>query len=162
MLNNSYGSVLGYCLTFFYRTRSMASHLEVKKYLAHWFQLGKGVLSDKHSSVYLPEKIIQGDRYSDDFEQCWEAMMQEDPGQLYLRGTDQSVADLLSPAWEIVSCARCEMPIPLPLTKQDPPPCTCDDLPNWPNEELPRPRMPVNSHDHLAKMRSRLQKHSVE
>lgn len=140
----------------------MASPSEVKKYLAHWFQLGKGVMSDKDNSLYLPTSIIQGDRYSKEFEQCWQAIMQRDPRTLYLRGTQQSVADLLSPAWEIVGCARCGMPVPLPQTQVPMNPCTCDDLPNWPNEELPRPRLPVNSHDHLEKLRSRLQENMAE
>ena len=75
----------------------MASLDDVKKYLAHWFQLGKGVLNEQDDAVYLPESIIQGDRYSDDFEQCWQTIVQANHEALYLRGTDQSLADLLSP-----------------------------------------------------------------
>lgn len=91
----------------------MASRGEVKKYLAHWFQLGKGVISEPDGVLYLPKSIIQGDRYSDEFEQCWQALMQANPNMLYLRGTQQSLTDLLSPLWEIVGCAtgaRCRFP----------------------------------------------------
>ncbi|MGB3765645.1 MAG: hypothetical protein WA947_03730 [Phormidesmis sp.] len=135
----------------------MASLGEVKKYLAHWFQLGKGVISDTDDAVYLPKSIIQGDCYSDEFEHCWQTLMKADPSTLHLRGTEQSLADLLLPSWEIVSCARCDMPIPITYKQLPSTPCTCDDLPNWPDETLPRPRLPVNSHDHLAKLRSRLE-----
>ena len=140
----------------------MASQGEVKKYLAHWFQLGKGVINEADGALYLPKSIIQGDRYSDEFEQCWQALMQENPKTLYLKGTQQSLADLLSPLWEITSCARCDMPIPLTHRQLPSMPCTCDDLTNWPNEELPRPREPVSNHDYLAKLRSRLEKNSAK
>ena len=139
----------------------MASPNDVKKYLAHWFQLGKGVLHEKDDTVYLPKSVIQGDRYSDEFEQCWQAIMQLNPDTLYLRGTEQSLADLFSPAWEIVSCARCDMPIPLTHKQLPSTPCTCEDLDNWPNEDLPRPRLPVSNHNHLARLRSRLENNST-
>ena len=139
----------------------MASLDDVKKYLAHWFQLGKGVLNEQDDAVYLPESIIQGDRYSDDFEQCWQTIVQANHQALYLRGTDQSLADLLSPAWEIVNCSRCDMPIPLTYKQLPSMPCTCEDLDNWPNEELPRPRLPVSNHDHLARLRSRLEENTT-
>lgn len=139
----------------------MASSGEVKKYLAHWFQLGKGVVNEGDGSVYLPESIIRGDRYSDEFERCWQTLMQANHQKLYLRGTQQSLADLLSPAWEITSCARCDMPIPTNYKQMPETPCTCDDLSNWPNENLPRPRLPVNSQEHLGRLRSRLEQNST-
>ena len=138
----------------------MASRDEVKKYLAHWFQLGKAVISEKNDKTYLPENIIQGNRYSPAFEQCWDLMVANQKA-FYLRGTDQTVADLLSPAWEIASCARCNMPIPMPQVERKPHPCPCEDLSNWPNNELPGPRSPIDSQAHLGKLRSRLQQSST-
>ena len=138
----------------------MASNSDVKKYIAHWFQLGKSVMDEANDSVYLPKSIIQGDRYSDEFENCWQTLMQANHQKLYLRGTEQSLADLLSPAWEITSCFRCDMPIPIHDRQLPSTPCTCDDLSNWPNEELPRPRSPVNSQAHLERLRSRLEKNA--
>ena len=135
----------------------MASRTEVKKYLAHWFQLGKGVVDESDDAVYLPKRVIQGDRYSDEFERCWQTMMQANHQALYLRGTQQSLAELLSPAWEITNCARCDMPIPINDRQLPSTPCTCDDLSNWPNEELPRPRLPVDSQAHLSRLRLRLE-----
>lgn len=135
----------------------MASRSEVKQYLAHWFQLGKGVVDESDDAVYLPERVIHGDRYSDEFERCWQAIVQANHQAIYLRGTQQSLAELLSPAWEITGCARCGMPVPIQDRQLPSVPCTCDDLDNWPNDELPRPRLPVDSQEHLSKLRSRLE-----
>lgn len=139
----------------------MASNGDVKKYLAHWFQLGKSVMDEATEATYLPKRIIQGDRYSDEFEKCWQTLMQANHQKLYLRGTEQSLADLLSPAWEITSCARCDMPVPIHARQLPSIPCTCEDLDNWPNEELPRPRSPVDSQAHLERLRSRLKKNDA-
>ena len=48
----------------------MATKQEVRKYLAHWFQLGKTVVVNQGNVILSPEKVITGDRYSQYFEQC--------------------------------------------------------------------------------------------
>lgn len=135
----------------------MASYNEVKSYLAHWFQLGKQVISNDGRRAYHLDKVIQGDRFSPEFEACWAEIMKTDGRAYYLQGTAQTISQLLLPAWDIVSCARCEMPIPMPQVELMQHDCPCNDLPNWPNQEVPRPRLPVNSQQHLSEMNARLQ-----
>jgi hypothetical protein len=140
----------------------MASPSEVKTYLAHWFQLGKKVVSDHDQSSYQPENVIQGEHFSAQFEDCWAAIMAIEGKGLYLEGTDQTIAELLSPAWDVVDCARCSMPVPMPQVEIRAHACPCNDLPSWPNTDIPSPRLPVNGHKHLERMHDRLSALSQE
>lgn len=140
----------------------MASLEQVKQYLAYWFQLGKplvltGKTSDGRSKV-LPHPVIQSDRYSSEFEACWQQITSGAWKSSYLEGTIQTIEELLSSQWEISSCARCTMPVPmlsLGLQTGDNE-CPCADLPGWPNTELPQPRDPVDSSTQLRNIRDRL------
>lgn len=136
----------------------MASEYQVRQYLAYWFQLGKRLMVNGGSETLLPEPVFQGDRYSDDFEACWRRVRSPESGDCFLEGTPQTIADLLTPAWEMASCARCSMPIPMPHlpANQTALECPCIDLPNWPNLDMPQPRSPVNSQSKLAEIRNRL------
>ncbi len=134
----------------------MASKTEVKKYLAHWFQLGKKVFINNGAASLQPQKIVDGESYSDDFEECWQKVISPSSGECYLEGTQQTIAELLSPGWDMVSCSRCDMPVPLRNLGMPNLLCPCNDLPNWPNTELPPPREPVRSHLQLTKIRDRL------
>jgi len=134
----------------------MASPNEIKTYLAHWFQLGKQVLSDDGQDSYKPKTIIHGDRFSPEFEECWQAIIDAEGKALYLEGTDQTIAELLSPSWEVINCARCEMPVPIPQVERAERLCPCNDLPSWPNEDVPKPRLPINSNQKLNSLRKRL------
>lgn len=133
----------------------MASHNEVKNYLAHWFQLGKRVFIDKSQVKFLPENIFAGDGYSQEFEDFWQLITTNGNQDAYIEGTDQTITDLLSPEWELVSCARCTMPVPryIGISKES---CPCHDLENWPNSELPSPNIPADNQIHLARIRERL------
>ena len=133
----------------------MASVQKVQSYLSYWFQLGKPVVCGKSQGECLPEPIFHGSQYSMAFEQCWQKIIQS-PADFYLRGTDESIADLLSDEWDIVSCARCPMPMPMPVRGIRDSPCPCADLPSWPNDEIPQPRPPVCTANYLNKMRRRL------
>ncbi|MEP0913604.1 hypothetical protein NDI45_22065 [Leptolyngbya sp. GB1-A1] len=139
----------------------MASLEQVKQYLAYWFQLGKplivnGKTSDGRSKV-LPQAVIQGDRYSPEFEACWQHITSGAWKSSYLEGTIQTIEELLSSQWDISSCARCAMPVPmLGLGVQTSGECPCSDLPDWPNTELPQPRDPINSRRQLTNIRDRL------
>lgn len=135
---------------------AMASQEQVRQYLAYWFQLGKRVLIFNGDEALLPQPVIHGDRYSSEFEDCWQRIQSVDSGDCYLEGTDQTIAELLSSEWEIVSCARCAMPVPMVVQGQPPDSCPCYDLPLWPDTELPAPRSPVNSRDRLSQIRDRL------
>jgi hypothetical protein len=136
----------------------MASEQEVKRYLAYWFQLGKKVVIHNTQTALLPQPVIAGDRYSDEFESIWQQIVSPHSGDCYLEGTEQTIAELLTPRWDIDPCVRCDMPVPLINIGIPPEVCPCNDLPNWPNTEIPAPREPVNSHNRLSGIRDRLSK----
>ena len=132
----------------------MASAQQVKKYVAYWFQLGKKVVFPD-GKAELPESVVEGNRYSPNFERCWERVLTAQSG-CHLEGTEQSIQDLLSSTWEIAACARCSMPIPTIDRGIQSLECPCSDLDLWPNTELPAPRSPVNSSSYLNNIRQRL------
>ena len=134
----------------------MASENQVREYIAYWFQLGKKVLIRNGSEALLPQPVITGDRYSPEFEQCWQKIISPDSGDSYLQGTDETIAQLLTPAWEISACARCAMPVPLRDAGMPPELCPCNDLDNWPNTEMPQPRSPVSTKLQLSGICDRL------
>ncbi|MCL1475234.1 hypothetical protein [Argonema antarcticum] len=136
----------------------MASENEVKQYLAYWFQLGKKVLIRNGQETLLPKKVIQGASYSDEFERCWQQIISPDSGECYLEGTDETIAELLAPAWDMIDCARCSMPIPVRNAGMPPEACPCFDLSGWPNTEAPSPRSPIDTQAHLTQIRDRLLK----
>jgi hypothetical protein len=140
----------------------MASEQQVRKYIAYWFQLGKKVLIRNGSEALLPTSLIAGDRYSREFEEYWQKMSSPDSGDCYLQGTDETIAQLLTPAWDISPCARCAMPVPFRDAGMPPELCPCNDLANWPNTEIPQPRSPVSTTSQLSSIRDRLQKSSGE
>lgn len=134
----------------------MASVELVKKYLAHWFQLGKQVRVRGGRTALLPQPILQGDRYSLEFEACWQQLMAPEAGDCYLEGTTITLAELLTDRWEVIECARCEMPIPQAIAGLPPAACPCHDLTDWPNDELPSPRSPISTTNYLNQIRQRL------
>ena len=134
----------------------MASKTEVKKYLAHWFQLGKKVFINNGAASLQPQKVIDGGNYSEDFEECWQKVLSSKSGECYLEGTQQTITELLSPEWDMVSCSRCEMPVPLKNLGMPTLLCPCNDVLGWPNTELPQPREPVKSQFQLGQIRDRL------
>ncbi len=117
----------------------MASQLEVKKYLAHWFQLGKKVYVRNGDFTMLPSKIFNDTDYSAEFDRCWKLISSDVSGDCYLEDTTQTIDDLLSPSWEVVDCARCAMPIPLKVAGISTESCPCVNLSHWPNNTVPVP-----------------------
>lgn len=134
----------------------MASKEEVKKYLTYWFQLGKKVVIVKEGTHLLPQPIFQGDRYSQEFEDCWQKILSPSSGDCYLEGTEETIAELLTPAWEMISCGRCSMPVPIRNLGMPPLSCPCNDLEGWPNTELPAPKYPTRDQEQLMVIRNRL------
>jgi hypothetical protein len=132
----------------------MASVPEVRQYLAHWFQLGKTIDINQERAV-RPQRVFQGTQYTAEFEDCWQQAIAAK--NCYLEGTNQTIAELLSAQWDLISCARCTMPIPLPAVglpvDQT---CPCNDLPTWPNSEVPVPRSPVEVANKMDDLRRRL------
>ena len=137
-------------------TSSMASAEEVKKYLAYWFQLGKGVVLGNGSEIILPQPVFRGASYSKEFEDCWQRLIAADSHDCHLEGTIQTIEQLLAPNWDITSCARCEMPIPMVKLGIQDTSCPCNDLPLWPNTEIPHPRGSVDTKQGIDSIRDRL------
>jgi hypothetical protein len=134
----------------------MASATEVKNYLAHWFQLGKKLVWRNGEAELLPSKILQGDRFAPEFEECWQKIMSVNGQDCYLFGAEATIEELLTPAWTIDHCARCTMLIAMVETGIQPLDCACSDLENWPNTELPTPHSPINSQTKLTSISDRL------
>lgn len=135
----------------------MASQQEVKQYLAYWFLVGKKVYVNNGQVVRQPQSVLERDRFSREFEACWQEILSPESGHCYLQGTEQTVEELLSDQWEVEPCTRCQMPIPLKNSGVKTGACPCIDLDNWPNEDLPLPHLPVDNQKHLSAMASRLQ-----
>ncbi len=135
---------------------SMAQEEQVKKYLAYWFQLGKPVIVDNGKESLLPKPIFVGSQYSAQFEDCWLKISDPLSGDCYLEGTEQTIQELLSSLWDINPCARCTMPVPQKIGGAPFLNCTCQDLENWPNSELPPPHFPSDNQAQLNRIRQRL------
>lgn len=134
----------------------MATKQEVKKYLAYWFQLGKSVIAVNGKANFLPQPVIVGDRYSQEFEECWLEIISPETGDCYLEGTIETINELLTPAWDMLPCGRCDMPVPMRNLGMPALFCPCNNLPYWPNTELPSPRSPVSTSEQLITIRDRL------
>jgi hypothetical protein len=103
----------------------MASLLEVKQYLAHWFQLGKKVYVRNGDLGLLPDKIFHDTHYSAEFDRYWDLIISDRSGECYLEDTCQTIDELLTPEWDLVDCARCSMPIPLRIAGIPQESCPC-------------------------------------
>lgn len=134
----------------------MASPDQVKQYLAHWFQLGKKVFIRNGEDYRLPQPVIIRERYSQAFEDCWTEILSPESGECYLEGTNQTIEDLLCSQWEIESCVRCSLLVPVKVAGIPPTCCPCFDLPTWPNLEAPLPRLPVSTRLYLLNICKRL------
>ena len=139
----------------------MASSIQVKTYLAHWFQLGKKLVWNNGKAELLPERIIKGDRFTNEFEECWRKVMSIGGRGCYLEGTTVSIAELLNSDWTIDRCARCAMPIPIVELGIQNLVCPCSDLDNWPNSELPAPHGPIDGRSQLRNINTRLKNFGV-
>ena len=134
----------------------MANQQDVKNYLAYWSQLGKGIVLAESERPYCPKSVVQGDRFSDDFEHCWAKVQSCNGKGCHLEGTDVTIDQLLSSEWEIDSCARCGMAVPSPVVMYDGLLCPCNDVAGWPNDELPRPRLPQSNTAHFKRISAHL------
>ena len=135
----------------------MATKEEVKMYLAYWFQLGKKVITSNGRATFLPQPVLRGGGYSADFEECWQKILSQATGDCYLEGTYETISELLTPGWEVLPCGRCQMPVSVRSIGMPALLCPCNDLPDWPNTELPAPRSPINTQEQLMVIRRRLQ-----
>ena len=138
----------------------MASVDQVRRYLALWLQLDRKVYIHNGDRTLSPRPVIAGNRYSQAFEDCWQILLSEESGECYLEDTDQTIAELLTPQWEIILCYRCAMPIPMPISSMESHPCPCVNFPSWPNFDLPQPRSPVDDRAVLSTIKQKLLKAS--
>lgn len=137
----------------------MASQQQVKEYLAYWLQLGKRVVVCNGEKIYGSVPVLQGHTYSPIFEDCWAQILAVDGRDCYIEGTTVTVHELMSSAWDISDCSRCSIPVGNPVIFCDQHPCPCSDLMHWPNDEAPRPHLPINSKPHLNNLKDRLHQH---
>ena len=128
----------------------MASHRQVRTYLACWFQLNRGVILHDTGDRLCPQPVIQQSNYSPAFEACWTQVLQRKGQNCYLEGTNQTLAELMTESWELMSCPRCTLPIPVPNCPVIRLECPCSELHTWPNTQLPLPRVPFNSQHALG------------
>jgi hypothetical protein len=140
----------------------MASAREVKQYLAHWFQLGRRVFVRNGDVTPLPSKIFAETGYSKEFERCWETVIAPASGDCYLEDTDTTISQLLSSEWDVIDCARCKMPVPMPVLGMAPETCPCVNMAKWPDLELPMPRSAPVGQLKLQHIRDRLQQLSLD
>lgn len=140
----------------------MASPQNVKRYLAYWFQLGKKIIIKNGQEEICPKTVLKGDKYSDEFEKCWQKIIEPKNKDCYLQGTSQTIQELLSPKWTITPCARCELPVAIVDLGFQGALCACEDLNNWPNNELPSPREPINSKEKLEKIKHCLHENELK
>ncbi len=141
----------------------MAASQQVKKYLACWFQLGKQVRLQNGQQLLHPHAVLAGgDNYAPEFEACWQQIQAANPQECHLEGTSQTLADLLSDAWQITDCARCAMPVPVRDLGVSDFACPCHDLSDWPNTELPAPRSPISNQQQLDRICQSVRPDSLE
>ncbi|MCM1983517.1 hypothetical protein [Lyngbya confervoides] len=133
----------------------MASTTQVKRFVAIWLQLGKRLVHSSGDVQEKPDRVVQGDRYSPEFDSCWATLLDQ-ASNWHLSGTAYTLAMLLTQDWEIVSCARCDLPIPLQIAGINDPSCPCGDIEGWPNLDLPLPHTPIDSRHRLASILCKL------
>ena len=134
----------------------MASQTQLREYLSHWFQLGKGVCIGLDETHYCPSSTIYGSDYSPEFEDHWQRIEQAGLERCYLADTSQTLAELSQADWDIQSCARCSMPVAQKVGGITPLDCPCSEQSNWPNLELPTPQAPQNWNERIRDMGRRL------
>lgn len=140
----------------------MATQEQIRSFLAHWFQLGKPIVLAGAHDECLPGPVYYKNGYSQSFEDCWQRIMEMGGKGCYLKGTTQTVADMLSSGWDIAPCARCDMPVAVPSLGMMKSPCPCHDLHTWPNYDVPTPRMAVDDGHHLGEIHRRLEELKAE
>lgn len=131
----------------------MATHQEIRHYLTHWFQLGKRIIINGTPHTIAP--TLNTDRPSAEFEILWQEIL-ANPHLAYLEDSEIDLAQLLTGTWEIVDCARCEMPIPLKIAGIIDNHCICQNMDTWPNSDTLEPHNPINTTQHLQQLRQRL------
>ncbi len=134
----------------------MASAAELKHYLACWFQLGKAVICTHPELVIRPRTVMLNGRYSLEFQSCWRHLQLLQFRDCYLEGATVSLASLLENRWDLVSCARCQMPVMQALGATACPGCPCADLESWPCLDLPAPHSPLDTEDKLSEICARV------
>ena len=70
-------------------------------FLAHWFQLGKPVVLAGDRDECLPCPVYYKNGYSQSFEECWQRIMESRGEGCYLKGTTQTVAEMMTSGWEV-------------------------------------------------------------
>ncbi|MDB9495349.1 hypothetical protein PN441_00210 [Spirulina major CS-329] len=133
----------------------MASPQQIKQYLAYWVQLGKGIVIGDRPPMYC-KTVLAKENYCNEFESIWQQVEACHGEGCHITGTDQELAELFSEQWNVTACYRCELLVPQKVRGMPATTCPCADIDTWPNLEIPKPRLPLSSNGHLAKISHRL------
>ncbi|CAN1210724.1 hypothetical protein TUMEXPCC7403_11040 [Tumidithrix helvetica PCC 7403] len=137
----------------------MATCDVVKDYLAQWMQVGKKVLIQSENKSVGICKVIEGERYTQEFEALWTEISTIKAKEAYLEGTNETIQELLSDKWELVECPRCNLPSAcIDMGMRETKACPCDTMKLWPNLETIAPRKPVKTAKYLNNICDRLLK----
>ena len=123
----------------------MATQEQVKAYVACWLQMGKTIDVEQRDRAHQlrPRTVLDDGQYSPEFERNWRYICRF-AERCYLSGTSESIRDLFQERWEIASCSRCKLLLPLPAPgAQETSPCPCADVDYWPNVDALQPRIAV-------------------
>ncbi|MEE3717140.1 hypothetical protein V2H45_10320 [Tumidithrix elongata RA019] len=135
----------------------MATYNVVKDYLAQWMQVGKKVWLQSENRAVGIRKVIEGEKYAQEFESLWSEISTTKANEAYLEGTEETIQDLLSNKWELVECARCSLPVAcLDMGAREISACPCSTMRLWPNLETIPPRKPVKTTRYLNNICDRL------
>jgi hypothetical protein len=136
----------------------MAYPEQVKRYIASWLQLGRKISIDNSSGTVTlsASKVVEGDKYTPEFESIWQQVSGLNSQNSYLEGTNEPISQLISPSWEIVPCSICNMLVATPQVGIKHSCCPCHDLPSWPDNNVPVPTGGINSQVALQQIRDRL------
>jgi hypothetical protein len=135
----------------------MANSNVVKDYFAQWMQVGKKVLTQSDNKSVSISKVIDGEKYAQEFELLWTEISTNKAQEAYLEGTNETIQELLSDKWELVECPRCSLPSAcIDLGVRETKACPCDTMKLWPNLDTIAPRKPIKTAKYLNNICDRL------
>lgn len=89
---------------------------QLQAYIAYFISRGKTIISPVSGPLYFKGLVYQYRGYHQDFLEFWQQLRgRKDYLELYLQGDSYSFKDFLNGSFFIGECARCNLPIPIPV-----------------------------------------------
>ncbi|TVQ44362.1 MAG: diguanylate cyclase [Gloeocapsa sp. DLM2.Bin57] len=89
---------------------------QLQAYMAYFISRGKTIISPVSGPLYFKGLVYQYRGYHQDFIAFWQQLRQrKDYLELYLQGDRYRFKDFLDGSFFIGECARCNLPIPIPV-----------------------------------------------